>query len=63
MMGECLKEIRDYDGASRHFDDTTSRMHLQASGPRKLLIKPYSVTKRLGSRIKLTVWKSEGMTG
>ena len=25
MMGECLKEIRDYDGASRHFDDTTSR--------------------------------------
>ena len=25
MMGECLKEIRDYAGASRHFDDTTSR--------------------------------------
>lgn len=25
MMGECLKEIRDYEGASRHFDDTTSR--------------------------------------
>jgi TolA-binding protein len=25
MMGECLKEIRDYTGASMHFDDTTSR--------------------------------------
>lgn len=25
MMGECLKEIRDYEGASRHYNDTVLR--------------------------------------
>ena len=36
MMGECLKEIRDYEGASRHYDDTTSRYASSASGRKKL---------------------------
>ena len=31
MMGECLKE-GDYEGASRHYDDTTSRYASSGKG-------------------------------
>ena len=44
MMGECLKEIRDYEGIC-HFDDTTSRYASSGNGQRKLSIKPFPVTK------------------
>ena len=48
MMGECLKEIRDYEGASRHYDDIHPATHPRVSGRKKLLTKPLIATKKIG---------------
>ena len=48
MMGECLKEIRDYEGASRHFDDTTSRYASSGKWAEKAFDQAISCYERLG---------------
>ncbi len=48
MMGECLKETKDYDGASRHFDDTTSRYASSGKWAEKAFDQAISCYERLG---------------
>ena len=48
MMGECLKEIRDYDGASRHFDDTTSRYASSGKWAEKAFDQAISCYEKVG---------------
>ena len=45
MMGECLKEIR-YEGASRHFDDTTFRYASSGKWAEKAFDQAFPVTKK-----------------
>ena len=48
MMGECLKEVKDYEGASRHFDDTTSRYASSGKWAEKAFDQAISCYERLG---------------
>ena len=63
MMGECLKEIRDYAGASGILMTQPPGMHHLASGQRKPLIKRFTATKKLADPNKLIVSKNVGMIG
>ena len=48
MMGECLKEIKDYEGASMHFDDTTSRYASSGKWAEKAFEQAISCYERIG---------------
>ena len=49
MMGECLKELRDFEGASRHFDDTTSRYASSGKWAEKAFDQAISCYERIGN--------------
>ena len=49
MMGECLKEMRDFEGASRHFDDTTSRYASSGKWAEKAFDQAISCYERIGN--------------
>ena len=58
MMGECLKEMRDFEGASRHFDDTTSRYASSGKWAEKAFRSSYLVVmKELVIPIKSAGWR------